>query len=125
MSSKGRDKVAIEGDQYYTPPWIVRQCVKIVLPTIIRRSAILNKVMPVDGVTYRTILEPSAGGGAFLEQLRPAFPGSIIHGIDINRTVGPWPDANLSLVLYGKRGTEMTGKSCILMVNTLSKLLIT
>ena len=84
MSSKNVGKPSIEGDRYYSPPWTVRQCVEVVLPTI--RSS-----------PPKRIIEPSAGSGAFLEQLRPAFPSVNIVANDLDPTVGPWDDATVSM----------------------------
>ena len=85
MSSKNRSGKNIEGDKFYTPPWCVRQCVEIVLPTI------------RDNRPPKRIIEPSAGAGAFLEQLRPALPSAHIVANDLDPTVGPWDDANVSM----------------------------
>lgn len=84
MSSKNVKQPSIEGDQYYTPPWCTRQCVEIVLPVVISSFANSSKSMP------ETILEPSAGSGAFVDALRQAYPYSIIHACDINTSVGTW-----------------------------------
>ena len=98
MSSKNRGKPSIEGDRYYTPPWVTRQFTDIVLPDI------CGSTLP------RHILEPSAGGGAFVGPLRKATSHviwdddlskdgrTIIHAVDLDPLAGPWPDADESYV---------------------------
>lgn len=84
MTAKNIKKRSIEGDRYYTPPWLVRQCVSIVLP----------QVLPVPP---RSILEPSAGGGAFTLSLRNAYPEALIHANDLDETVKTWKGADKSM----------------------------
>lgn len=85
MTAKNIKKKSIEGDRYYTPPWCVRQCMDYVLPSA------------MDFESPKTILEPGAGGGAFVMSLRETYPDAIIHANDIDPTAGPWKGAEESL----------------------------
>lgn len=84
MTAKNVKKASIAGDRYYTSPWLVRQCVEIVLPQVL-------------GASPRSILEPSAGGGAFTHPLRRAYPDALIHANDLDKTVKKWKGADESM----------------------------
>lgn len=84
MTAKNVKKRSIAGDRYYTSPWLVRQCVEIVLPQVLAAPP-------------RSILEPSAGGGAFTQKLRTAFPSTIIHANDLDTAVKTWKGADESM----------------------------
>lgn len=83
MSSKNRGKKSIDGDSYYTPYWCVKQCIDIVLPHVLPSPP-------------GRILEPSAGKGAFVSPLKKLYPDSDLHAVDINKSVGPWEEADQS-----------------------------
>jgi len=85
MSSKNTGKPTIAGDPYETPEWCVDQCIYHALPDF------LGSFEP------KTILEPSAGSGVFVRLLRRRYPNAVIHGIDLDPKVGPWPEADLSV----------------------------
>lgn len=61
-------------ERYYTPWWVVRLCVDRVLPMVL-------------GANPKSILEPCAGSGAFLMQLKNKFPQALIHANDIESFV--------------------------------------
>lgn len=62
--------------RYYTPEWAVAQCIAHVLPCVAPEA--------------RTVLEPSAGRGAFLPHLRQAYPHAEITAMDVDEySVGP------------------------------------
>lgn len=88
MSAKNRGKKKkkkVEGDRYYTPKWLVRQCVDHILPILCLRPP-------------ETILEPCAGTGRFVEQLRARYLDAKIACNDLMPPPGadPWPDADHS-----------------------------
>ena len=86
----------IEGDRYYTPDWCVKQCMSHVLPIVRPRPDEIYWVGDDDKPSTKTILEPSAGEGAFLGPLRVRYPEAVITAIDINDAVGPWEAADHS-----------------------------
>lgn len=59
-------------DKYYTPKNTVELCV--------------NKVKEVVGVDFDVVVEPSAGGGAFIEAIENTFSGDKVY-LDIEPTV--------------------------------------
>jgi len=73
-------------DEYFTPDWVVRQCMKHVLPYVCP--------FPLS-----RIIDPGAGHGVFVRQLRAHYLNSHITAIDINHRFGPWPNADASV--YG------------------------
>lgn len=81
MSAKNVGGPSDSLDRYYTPSWCVDLFVEHVLPVF---------------DSPKRILEPSAGDGAFVLALRRSFPGSLITAIDIDPSVGPWSDADIS-----------------------------
>lgn len=89
MSAKNRSKKKkVEGDRYYTPKWLVRQCIDHILPVLCLRPP-------------ETILEPCAGTGRFVEQLRVRYPDATIACNDLMALpeaieAGGWPDADHS-----------------------------
>lgn len=70
-------------DRYYSPIWLIDQCLELVVPTVTWRRP-------------EFILEPSTGSGAFLGPLRRKYPNSHIYAIDVDPAVGPWPEASES-----------------------------
>lgn len=68
-------------DRYYTPEWVIDQCLDIVVPEVTWRRP-------------ENILEPSAGDGSFVRLLRQRYPSSWITAIDIDPEAGPWSEAN-------------------------------
>ncbi len=60
----------------------------------------MEYVLPFEvGDAYKPgfrILEPSAGGGAFVTKLRKLYPEATIHACDLDETSGPWPEADKS-----------------------------
>jgi hypothetical protein len=68
-------------DPYYTPGWVVQQCIDSVLPF----------VCPVP----RSILEPGAGQGAFVRPLRARYPDAHLTAVDVDPY--DWPEANIQL----------------------------
>lgn len=83
MTSKNRNKPSAALDAYYTPEWVVRQAIQYIVP----------KVCPVPA----RILEPGAGDGRFVRQLRERYCGSHITAVDMVRH--DWPEATESI--YG------------------------
>lgn len=85
MTSKNKKKKSIEGDRYYTPDWLVKQCVDLVLPVVC--------IQPP-----KTILEPSAGTGRFVRALRARYEKATIAACDLMPpNENPWPEADESL----------------------------
>ena len=70
MTSKNKKKKSIEGDRYYTPEWLVKQCIDMVLPVVCLQPP-------------KTILEPSAGTGRFVQALRARYEKSTIVACDL------------------------------------------
>ena len=68
-------------DPYYTPEWVVRQCIDEIVPFI---CPVANR-----------ILEPGAGQGAFVKPLRERYPNGHITAIDIDPY--DWPEADEQL----------------------------
>jgi hypothetical protein len=85
MTAKNIQRASIEGDKYYTPYWCAKQFLKFGLPKLL------------DGFVPKTILEPCAGGGVFVDLFRSAYPKSLIVAVDIDRTNYPWRNANKSI----------------------------
>jgi len=83
MTTKNIGGPSLPGDPYYTPDWCVGQCLKHVIPAVCPHP--------------QKILEPGAGGGAFVRGFRSAFPKSNIVALDIDPKAGPWPEADISL----------------------------
>lgn len=83
MTAKNNKRPSIPGDRYYTPDWAVQQCMVHVLPVICLRPP-------------KTILEPSAGTGAFLGPLRKRYDQAELVALDIDPVVGPWIQADHS-----------------------------
>lgn len=73
----------MSADKFYTPEWVVLSIFEHVV----------GEMQP------RTILEPSAGKGVFVEAARAMWPSSLIYACDIDREIGPWPDATFSWTL--------------------------
>lgn len=86
MTAKNIKNPSIEGDAYFTPKWAVKLALNHIIPEICAFDP-------------KTILEPGAGEGVFIDALRERFPESVIHGFDINTTCQPWPGADLSMEL--------------------------
>lgn len=88
MTAKNRGKKKkkkIEGDRYYTPDWLVQQCIQHVLPVICLRPP-------------ATILEPNAGTGQFVKALRKRYEKSVIVAVDLMPpNEDPWPEADESI----------------------------
>lgn len=82
MTSKNRKKPSAALDPYYTPDWLVRLTLERVVP----------RIAPVPS----HIIEPGAGGGAFVKQLRARYPDSHITAIDV--VANEWPEATESIV---------------------------
>ena len=79
-----KKKKKVEGDRFYTPKWLVRQCMQHVLPIVCLRPP-------------TTILEPCAGTGRFVEQLQERYPDAKIACNDLMPPCeDPWPDADHS-----------------------------
>lgn len=70
-------------DRYYTPGWAIEQCLDIVVPAVTLKPP-------------TCILEPSAGDGAFIKQIRARYANAWIVANDLDPAVGPWPDASES-----------------------------
>jgi len=68
-------------DPYYTPDWVVQQCIADVIPFVCPAA--------------RRILEPGAGQGAFVRRLRERYPTGHITAIDIDPY--EWPEADQPL----------------------------
>lgn len=88
MTAKNSKKKSIEGDRYYTPRWLVRQCMDHVLPVVCLRKP-------------SSILEPCAGTGRFVEQLRARYPDAQIACNDLIPEpyiveAGGWTEADVS-----------------------------
>lgn len=66
----------LPNDAYFTPDWLVGLCVGHVLPTLLRQK------LP------GRVLDPGAGEGAFIRQLRTAYPAANVTAIDI--VAYPW-----------------------------------
>lgn len=82
MTAKNAKKKSIPGDRYYTPKWLVRQCLDHVLPVVCLKPP-------------ATILEPSAGTGRFVVALRERYPDSKILAVDLlPPNENPWPEAD-------------------------------
>lgn len=81
MTSKNRKKPSAALDPYYTPDWAVRLMLDWVVP----------RIAPVPS----RIIEPGAGNGAFVRQLRARYPDSHITAIDL--VPHAWPEATESL----------------------------
>lgn len=86
VSAKGSNSVP--NDRYYTPPWVVDQCVEHVLPPVMMSSHL--RTLPGS-----RILEPSAGDGAFVKGLLRARccvtavePDGFFFDSDLDRTSG-------------------------------------
>jgi hypothetical protein len=82
MTAKNIKKASDRLDRYYTPKWVVRQCLDIVVPEICPDP--------------KAILEPGAGGGAFVDGCFERFPFAKIHAFDIDPDAGPWEHADVS-----------------------------
>lgn len=79
-----KKKKPIEGDRYYTPEWLVDQCIAHVLPVVCLRPP-------------ASILEPCAGTGRFVEALRARYPEAQLVANDLMPPDdNPWPDADAS-----------------------------
>lgn len=76
-------KKKIEGDRYYTPRWIVDQCMQIVLPEVVGEQR-----------THR-IIEPCAGTGRFVDGLRRKYPAATIIANDLFEDGRTWPAADI------------------------------
>jgi len=85
MSAKNvKKKKKIEGDRYYTPTWLVNQCMDSILP-------IVCPTVP------ETISEPCAGTGRFVKALRKKYEKALIAAIDLYPpSEKPWPEATVS-----------------------------
>lgn len=70
MSCKNVTRASLPHDRYYTPRWVVRQCCDHVLPAL--------------KLEVGSILEPSAGVGSFVRELRDRYPGACLHANDID-----------------------------------------
>lgn len=68
-------------DTYYTPDWVVQQCIAEVIPFV---CPVANR-----------ILEPGAGQGAFVKRLRERYPNGHITAVDIDPY--EWPEADVQL----------------------------
>ena len=85
VQPKKKKKKPIEGDRFYTPEWLVKQCIDFVLPVVCLQAP-------------KTILEPSAGTGRFVRALRARYEKSVIAAIDLMPpSENPWPEADESL----------------------------
>ena len=84
MTAKNIKKPSEKFDRYYTPKWVVQQC--------------LDHVIPVVSPDPEAILEPGAGGGAFVNGCRDRYPDATIHAFDLDPSSGPWPKADTSLM---------------------------
>lgn len=86
MTSKNRKKDSDPLDRSYTPRWAVDQCIREV-------------VLPYYGhINMNRILEPSAGGGVFVNAMRVLCPNAWIEAVDLDPDAGPWPKATRSVV---------------------------
>lgn len=81
MSCKNRLKGSLDPETYHTPPWVVDQAMRDVLPVVCP--------MP------KRIVEPSAGNGVFVSKLRMMFGPVHITAVDLLRY--RWPDADESV----------------------------
>jgi predicted RNA methylase len=87
MSAKGKaGSKSVKDDRYYTPAWVVNQCFQHVTPHL------------ESCATPPRILDPGAGRGAFVDGARAKYPTAEITALDLDPKVGPWPNANHSLV---------------------------
>lgn len=87
MTAKNIGGESIAGDRYYTPRWCVDLCLEHILPTI------YGKKRPHP----KSILEPGAGEGVFVEALAEKYPQAIIHAFDLDWK--EWPKAKGSACL--------------------------
>lgn len=77
-------------ERFYTPAWVTRQCMKIVLPRLVREGVL--SLFPC------RIIDPGTGKGAFLRGLKERYSGAHLTGVDLDRSVGPWDEAHVSHV---------------------------
>jgi hypothetical protein len=85
VTAKNRKKADEDPlDRNYTPKWVVDRCV-------------LEVVLPYYGhLDIQRILEPSAGGGVFVDAMRVLYPNAWIEAVDLDPEAGPWPKASWS-----------------------------
>jgi len=89
MSAKGKaGSKSVKDDRYYTPAWVVRQCLQY--GTFVAIESIRDRP--------QRILDPGAGRGVFTDAVRAKYPKAEITALDLDPTVGPWPTADHSLV---------------------------
>lgn len=92
MTARNIKKKSLPGDTYYTPEWAVKQCLEIVVPSMLQHA---GKSGPLG------VLEPGAGKGVFVQALRAWALDTrrdvAICAFDISKEVGPWPEADVSL----------------------------
>lgn len=81
MTSRNRLKPSAALEPYYTPDWVVQQAI--------------GKIVPLICPVPARILEPGAGTGAFVKQLRQRYLGSHITAVDV--TEHDWPDATVKI----------------------------
>jgi hypothetical protein len=81
MTTKNSKRPSLPNDPYFTPAWTVEQAVQHIVPLI----------CPIPA----RILEPGAGRGAFVQQLRQRYAGAHITAIDIEPY--SWPEATRSI----------------------------
>lgn len=86
LLGEGEKKLKVPYDAYYTPPWAVEQCLDEILPGVLWK-----------GEEAWKIVEPGAGGGAFVDGLRERYPTAEITAIDLDPKTGPWPKATHSV----------------------------
>lgn len=94
MSAKNVSKASDPLDRCYTPRWCVDQCAQEIL-------------LPFYNLNPASILEPSAGGGVFVDAMRLLYPKSHITAADLDpeagsflkgRTDRGWQNADVSLI---------------------------
>jgi len=81
MTTKNNKRPSLVNDAYFTPDWVVQLALREIVPL----------VCPIPN----SVLEPGAGKGAFVRQLRQSYPHVSITAVDIEPY--DWPEANQSI----------------------------